>query len=264
LLKETGLSYKNIAAQKPGFDRHTRRHIAIEFLYSGMKRRDLLRAAGTIGLVGSLAGCSENSTAESESTSDNEDVVLAEPDRDFESDDLPYPAWGERIPDVTLPAPLADTSVSLRNVETPSLLTFFYSNCQTVCPVLIGTLRNVQAHATNNDYTDAVAIQPISFDPQRDTANRLETYAGEMNVDAAAPSWQFLRPESKARAKSVVQGQFGVRFERTRPEDMDMYMFTHASLTLLVNADGFVERAYRSKSPDEQRIIDDLREVRQA
>jgi protein SCO1/2 len=128
----------------------------------------------------------------------------------------------------------------------------------------MATARNVQAHAANNGYADAVSIHPITFDPQRDTADRLGAYAGEMNVDADAPNWQFLRPESKARAKAVVQEEFGVRFERTHPEDMEMYMFAHTSLTLLVNADGYVERAYRSKSPDEQRIIDDLREVRTA
>lgn len=227
-----------------------------------MQRRTLLRAVG-VGAVGAAAGCLGNSASDGTATG-NGNVVLPEPDRDFESSDLPYPAWGERVPDVTVPAPLSGGEVPLRDVETPSLVTFFYSNCQTVCPVLMATARNVQAHAANNDYADAVSIHPITFDPQRDTADRLDAYAGEMNVNADAPNWQFLRPESKARAKTVVQEEFGVRFERTHPDDMEMYMFAHTSLTLLVNADGYVERAYRSKSPDEQRIIDDLREVRTA
>ena len=229
-----------------------------------MQRRTLLKTLGTVGTAGAVAGCLGDSTGDGGTTTGTEDVVLAEPDRDFESSDLPYPAWGQQVPDVTLPAPLSDEGVGLRDVETPSLLTFFYSNCQTVCPVLVSTLRNVQAHAANNGYAEAVSLLPVTFDPQRDTADRLGTYAGEMNVDAAAPNWQFLRPESKARAETVVQEQFGVRFERTYPEEMDMYMFAHTSMTLLVNADGYVERAYRSKSPDEQRIIEDLREVRTA
>ena len=165
---------------------------------------------------------------------------------------------------MTLPAPIESREVGLRDVERASLLTFFYSHCNTVCPVLISTQRNVQAHAQNNGYASDIAFFPVTFDPARDTADRLRTYADEMNVDAAAENWHFLRPASADRAKDVVQDQFGVGFERTDPEEMDMYMFAHSALTLLVNADGFVERAYRSKSPDEETIIDDLETVRNA
>ncbi|GAB3322923.1 SCO family protein [Haloplanus salinarum] len=225
-----------------------------------MHRRTFLRSTGAAGAVGGLAGCL-GAVGLGDS---NPDVVLEEPDRQFESGDVPYPAWGQRVPDVTLPAPIESREVRLRDVETPSLLTFFYSHCRTVCPVLISTQRNVQAHALNNGYGDAVSFFPVTFDPARDTAERLQTYAEDMNVDPAEENWHFLRPASKDRAKAVVQEEFGVAFQRTEPEDMDSYMFTHAALTLLVNADGFVERAYRSKSPDEETIIADLKAVRGA
>ncbi|QZX99254.1 SCO family protein [Halobaculum rubrum] len=225
-----------------------------------MQRRSFLRSAGACGAVTGLAGCL-GSVGIGDS---NPDVVLEEPERRFESSDVPYPAWGEPVPDTTVPAPLDSRDVRLRDIETPSLLTFFYSHCQTVCPVLISTQRNIQAHAKNNGYGDAVSFFPMTFDPARDTAQRLRTYAEEMNVDADSENWHFLRPASKQRAKAVVQDQFGVAFQRTDPEDMDMYMFTHAALTLLVNADGFVERAYRSKSPNEGTILADLQTVRTA
>jgi len=225
-----------------------------------MDRRTFLRSTGAVGAVAGFTGClGSGGLGDS-----NPDVVLEEPDREFESGDVPYPAWGERIPDVTVPAPVESREIRLRDVEQPSLLTFFYSHCQTVCPVLISMQRNIQAHAQNNRYSDAVSFFPITFDPTRDTAERLQTYAEEMNVDADDENWQFLRPASKDRAKTVVQDQFGVAFRRTEPEDMEMYMFTHSALTLLVNADGFVERAYRSKSPDQETIISDLETVRNA
>jgi len=225
-----------------------------------MDRRTFIRSTGAAAVAGTTAGCLDAVGL----GNGNPDVVLAEPERPFESEDVPYPAWGERIPDVSLPAPLAGESRELRALEMPGLLTFFYSHCQTVCPVLVGTLRNVQAHAQANEYTDEVAFAPVTFDPARDTADRLESYGEEMNVTTAADGWQFLRPESKERAKTVVQEQFGVDFRRTEPEDMDMYMFAHTALTLLVNADGYVERAYQTSSPDEQAIIDDLTELREA
>jgi protein SCO1/2 len=223
-----------------------------------MHRRRFITATGAIAggaaITGCLGGASET----------NPDVVLPEPDREFDSSDIAYPAWGERVPDVTLSAPLDGDEVGVRDLETPALLTFFYSHCQTVCPMLIGTLRNVQAHAATNGYASEVAFLPVTFDPARDDADRLRAYAAEMNVDADADNWQFLRPASRERARAVVEEQFGVAFRRTTPEEMDGYMFTHSSLTLLVNADGYVERAYRSQSPDEETVIGDLERVRTA
>ncbi|MFW5934578.1 MAG: SCO family protein [Halolamina sp.] len=224
-----------------------------------MDRRTFIRSTGAAAAVGATAGC-----LGAVGLGGNPDVTLPEPDRPFESEDVPYPAWGQRVADVTLPAPIAGGSLSLRDLGEPALFTFFYSHCETVCPVLISTLRNVQAHAQENEYADEVTFAPVTFDPDRDTADRLETYAEEMNVTAAADGWRFLRPESKERAKTVVQEEFGVDFRRTEPEDMEMYMFAHTALTLLVNADGYVERAYQTSSPDQGAIVDDLSTLREA
>lgn len=220
-----------------------------------MNRRTYLRTAAAAGVAGSVAGCTTLLDS-------NSNVALDEPDRDFDSEDLPYPAWGERVPGVSLPDPLTGETVELRSADEPSVLTFFYSHCNTVCPVLISTLRNLQTHALNEGYGDEVSFFAVTFDPARDDADRLRAYAAEMNVDLDAGNWQFLRPESEERAKQVVQEQFGVMFERTEPEDMDMYMFDHAAQTLLVNADGYVERAYRTDSPDEAELRSDIETVR--
>ncbi|RLM34643.1 SCO family protein [Haloarcula sp. Atlit-120R] len=225
-----------------------------------MRRRTVLKSTGAVGTIVGVPGCLGGSRF----GDSNPDVVLEEPDREFESSDVPYPAWGEQIPDVRVATPTEARKVPLRDIETPTLLTFFYSHCQTVCPVLISTQRNIQSHAQNNGYADSVTFLPMTFDPVRDTAKRLAAYADKMNVNVDSENWQFLRPASKQRAKAIIQDQFGVMFQRTTPKDMDMYMFTHTALTLLVNADGFVERAYRSKSPDVESIIADLKTVRNA
>lgn len=221
-----------------------------------MQRRSYLQGLTALGVVGT-AGCLGV-------TDPNPNVVLAEPDRQFSSSDVPYPAWGEKIPDVTVPAPLESSQVSLRAVEKPRLLTFIYTYCPTVCPVLTSTMRNVQTHALNNGYGDQVEFFETTFDPERDTAGRLRQYAENRNIDTDAGNWQFLRPRSRARAQHVVQEQFGVAFERTHPEGTDRYMFSHTPMVLLVNADDYVERAYRTKSPNAEQIIADLKKVRDA
>lgn len=224
-----------------------------------MNRRRFLASSSALGLSIGVTGCLGGLGA----GDSNPGVVLAEPDRPYESGDVSYPAWGQQLPDVTLPTAPGSGETRLRETERPVLVTFFYSHCQTVCPVLISALRNVQAHAQNNGYSDEIGIFPVTFDPERDTTRRLRTYADEMNVDIDDDSWQFLRPASPDRATAVVADQFGVGFERTEPEDMDMYMFNHTALTLLAN-DGLVERAYQTDSPDEETIIEDLTAVREA
>ena len=244
-------------------------------------------AAGAAGCLGDAGDADPN-------------VVLPEPDRRFESADVPYPAWGQRVPDVTLDAPLAGRRIAVRDIETPSLLTFFYSNCRTVCPVLVGTLRNVQVHAIREGYGDEVAFLPITFDPGRDDAAALRSYADRVNVDLEAGNWHFLRPDGPGAVDRVVRERFGVTVSRragmdggtgnaslAAPDDAadgnrsgtpsgaseehanasaadGGYMFVHTALTILANADGYVERAYRTKSPDQERIVEDLRRVREA
>ncbi|MFB6178503.1 MAG: SCO family protein [Halorientalis sp.] len=174
-----------------------------------LQRRDFVRGAGLASLT-LAAGC----LGGSKSSDGNPNVVLPEPDRDYTSSDLPFLAWGQQLPDVTVPAPLEDRTVAIRDVKKPRLFTFFYSHCQTVCPVLISTLRNVQTHALNNDYGDQVAFFPITFDPARDDAARLRAYADEMNVDADAGDWHFLRPKSEKRARTVITDDFGLNYAK--------------------------------------------------
>jgi protein SCO1/2 len=194
----------------------------------------------------------------------NPNTTLGEPDRPdgVTSEALSYPAWGEQVPDVALPDPLTGERIRLREVDRPALVSFFYSNCMSICPRLVSALREVQIHSVQNDYADEVGFYPITFDPQRDTAARLREYAGKMNVDLDVGNWHFLRPDGRERAKAVLEEEFGFAFKRNQPDDGGKYMFTHIGLVLLVNADGYVERAYRDREGTEGRYIEDLERVR--
>lgn len=221
-----------------------------------MNRRMFLTSLAAAGTVSTLGGCL-GAFGDS-----HPNVTLGKSDREHPEFDPQYPIWSDRLPDVTIPAPIESRDVSVRSVETPTLLTFFFSHCMTVCPVLISTLRQVQTHALNNGYIDDVTFLPITFDPARDNAERLQTYAQEMNIDLDA-SWHFLRPSSVKRATQVIEKEFGVMFEKQNmKKNKHGYMFAHTPLTILVNADGYVERAYKTKSPSQQTIIDDLKKVR--
>jgi protein SCO1/2 len=219
-----------------------------------MDRRTYLGTVGATAL-GATAGCLGGG---------NPKTTLGEPDRPegVTSGALSYPAWGERVPDVTLPDPLTEEPVDLRGLDRPALVSFFYSNCMSICPRLISALREVQIHSVENGYADEVGFYPITFDPQRDTAGTLREYADRMNVALDAGNWHFLRPDGRDRAKAVLEEEFGFAFQRNEPEDGGKYMFTHIGLVLLVNADGYVERAYRDDEGTEGRYIEDLERLR--
>ncbi|WP_327052120.1 SCO family protein [Halomicrococcus gelatinilyticus] len=226
-----------------------------------MRRRQYLALAGGASAT-ALSGCTGMLS------SGNGDTHLSAPDREYDAEDLPYPAHGAKLPSVELSAPLHDETISTTQFDDRDVvMTFIYTHCNTMCPRLTSALRNVQTHSVNNGYADDVAFLAVSFDPKRDTEERFRTYAEEMNVDLDAGNWYFLRPESEQRAKEVVQETFGVAFEKTHPENMDMYMFTHSGVVLLANRKGYVERAYRETSDGSlvwQDVRDDLNKVRQA
>lgn len=240
-----------------------------------MDRRDYLAAVagGSIVLTTGCAGVVDSYT------DTNPDVVLGSPDRSADPEDLPYPGWGQQVPSVTLPAVDPATgevtgTVDTAAVEGPYLSTFFFSNCNTVCPVLVSALREVQIHAVENGYADSVSLLPVTFDPERDSPAALGEYADQMNVAVDAGNWTFLRPESVERATATVTEEFGVTFEKTMTDDGEPgWMYAHTGIVLLVNADGFVERAYRPERAgsqgqtiqfDEGQAIEDLRQVRTA
>lgn len=230
-------------------------------------RRAVLRTAGAAALA-SAAGC----LGVLSSGGGNDDVVLDPPENyDRREDlDIPYPTYGEEIPEATVPAPLHDRSVSTREFvgDRHVMMTFIYTSCKTVCPGLTATLRHVQADSIEDEYADEMAFLPTTFDPEQDSPEALRSYGEEMGVNFEVENWYFLRPETPEDAERVVEDTFGVAFEsgggghaEGSQDDEKPTMFQHASLVLLVNKDGYVERAYNGGPPGPDEAIEDTRAV---
>nr|WP_221621752.1 SCO family protein [Halocatena pleomorpha] len=145
------------------------------------------------------------------------------------------------------------------------MMTFFYTNCPDgMCPALILRLRRAQEIAKTNGYSEAVAFLPVTFDPERDTAGALRTYAGEQGVDLDTGNWHFLRPTEYKAGKELLNDKFGFDIEKTdvdKYEDLD-YAFPHYTLILLVNDQGVIERAYPDGATvDVTRVVEDFEQV---
>jgi protein SCO1/2 len=267
-----------------------------------MDRRTFLAGSAAAGLAGA-AGCLGVLGGDSPGATEN--VVLSAPeqyDRLRESRDegfLPRPVHADKVPEATVPDALSGQQISTRQFvgDRHTMLTFIYTRCYGPCLRLTARLARVQADGVENGYSDEFAFLPTTFDPEYDTPERLRRFSEERNAALDVGNWYALRPESQQRVDEVVTGKFGVDPEwngvrsqgargrhGTRSgvsplhEDHDhddgnesdgddvSGEVTHLSMIVLVNADGYVERAYTgtgSGIPNAAKLLDDVATLRE-
>lgn len=224
-----------------------------------MHRRRYLYTAATAGIVGT-AGCLETLSG-----TDDRRTVLEPPEQDLS--EASHPSYDEPLPEITFPDPLLGDEISTAQFEGERavLLTLFYTNCPDgMCPALILRLRRAQEVAAEEGYADKSAFLALTFDPERDTPDVLETYAGRQGVDLDAGNWHFLRPETYEEAKQVVSDQYGLPLEKRDAEEYSglEYAFPHYNYIFLVNKQGIVERVYpNGATVDISRVVEDFETV---
>lgn len=249
-----------------------------------MERRRYLESIAASG-VAFTAGCLDAVPGLGSRT------VLDEPEVDLSA--AAHPSHGDDMPEISLPDPISGETVSTADFEGErvQLVTFIYTNCPDgMCPALTLRLRRVQEVAASEDYSDDVALLAMTFDPERDTEDKLRAFADQQGVDAEAENWHFLRPESYDEAKRIMTGPIGLPFEKRDPEEEEEasetnssednsteagtsetnssedesndYVFPHYNLILLANENGIVERAYPDGATiDPETVVDDVETV---
>lgn len=230
-----------------------------------MKRRTYL-GAGVVGTLSAVAGCldslgaipgADGTTSDDDGPPPSDDAVLGPPEIDLGPSS--HPSYGDEVPSYSVPDALSGDVVSDEDFrgERAQLYTFVYTNClMGACPALVQYLVTVNDAVRDAGYRDEAAFVPFTFDPKRDTPKVLRDYMSERGVDPSADDWFFLRPETQEAAHELLfleqGGPFGLPIEQApaeeiAPEGMDPdveYGFTHFVFAMLVNKDGFVERAY--------------------
>ena len=225
----------------------------------GMQRRAVLGgiAAATIGAT---AGCASVLGDEPEGV-----VLGPQEDQLADSEDLAYPAYGQPLPAFELRDPIAGVTIDSEALDRTAIVTGVFTTCPVECGILLRRLVGVQRRVADAGLTDETAFLPITFDPERDDAATLRENAETIGVNLDSGNWHYLRPETPERAKAVVEDRLGIGFERTTESDrLPGYDFTHVVVTLLVNPDGVVERAYRGERIDRERVAGDIETVADA
>jgi protein SCO1/2 len=73
------------------------------------------------------------------------------------------------------------------------VLTFIYTNCPDVCPVIARTLQTAH-EMLPEDTRDQVALLAVTIDPERDTEEALRAFSAAHNL-AGNPNWFALRAD---------------------------------------------------------------------
>jgi protein SCO1/2 len=110
----------------------------------------------------------------------------------------------------------------------PQLVSMFYTSCPYVCPLVIDTLKKTQ-HELSPEESAQLQVLLVSFDPERDTAQRLKETFDERKVDAQ--TWTMARTE--ARGVRKLAAALGVQYRELANHEIN-----HSVALVLLDGDG--------------------------
>ncbi len=131
------------------------------------------------------------------------------------------------------------------------LYNFTYTNCSDSCEQMNQTMREIQNQLDVLDLGNIdVSLVTISFDPERDTSEKLQAYAESVGADPEV--WRFATLTDPAMLKFVIGGGFETYFEAN--EDGS---FTFDPAFVLVDGWGIIrgEYRYQTQVSDAERIL---------
>jgi protein SCO1/2 len=131
-----------------------------------------------------------------------------------------------------LPVTLVDqdgrTSALAQRRGTPQLVSMFYTSCQYVCPLIIETMKRTQQALLPAERAH-VRVLLVSFDPERDTPQRLRQVYAERKLDKA--SWTLARTDAgNVRALAAV---LDIQYRALANREIN-----HSSALVLLDSEG--------------------------
>lgn len=129
------------------------------------------------------------------------------------------------------------------------LVTFIYTTCPDVCPLITAALRQAQS-GLKTEERKTIFLLSITTDPEIDSPKVLTDYAKRHGADLA--NWAFLTGNENELKK--VWKNFGVGVNRKARGLVD-----HTPLTAIVDGRGRMRFAYIGPTPDSKLLLKDAR-----
>lgn len=140
-----------------------------------------------------------------------------------------------------------------------SVVSFVYSACSDAngCPLVLSTLRRVDtAISANTTFANRVRLVTVSFDPDRDTPDRLQMLRSHLG---ASNDWRFLTAGSEAALRPVLDdyGQDALRLVSIDSNEWTP-LIRHVAKVFLVDSDGGIRNVYSSGFLDHEILFRDI------
>jgi protein SCO1/2 len=131
-------------------------------------------------------------------------------------------------------------NVSLKSTSGKArLIYFFYTSCPDVCYPTTLFLSKVQdILAKNGEFPAQASILSVTFDPKRDTVERLQSFAAQYHPDFKG--WKFLRGEEAATK------DLAYTYGAAVVKDNKGNFVTHTNSIALIDKKGFIRKYYNA------------------
>lgn len=135
---------------------------------------------------------------------------------------------------------------------------YVYTQCPDICPMVTANMRQLRDQI---EASDDVAFVTITFDPQRDTPERLRSYRAAYGLDDT--DWQFLTGERDTI--SDLMERMDVRVELSRGSyDDDDYLIDHTDQISLIDPQQRVLFHYGGSMTPVDILAEDVETIRPA
>jgi protein SCO1/2 len=131
------------------------------------------------------------------------------------------------------------------------LLTFIYSACADVCPLITAAMTEFQQRLAAGERPDVFFIS-VTVEPEVDTPAVLRAYAKRHGADLT--SWAFMT--GSPQAVEAVWQAFGLTVKRRAEGGVD-----HPAWTFLIDREGVVRYRYLGSVLEVETVLDDLRQL---
>ncbi|MDW7996106.1 MAG: SCO family protein [Bacteroidota bacterium] len=138
------------------------------------------------------------------------------------------------------------------------LVAFFYVQCPDICPMIAERMKQIWEALPETTGVQAVMI---SFDPARDTPERLRDFAEAHQL----PRPGFVLASGRPEVVEALVQLFGVVVQKTPTEFTDVtptYLFAHSDVLFLLDKAGRLRKRYSGTEAPIAEVVRDVQQLR--
>lgn len=140
-----------------------------------------------------------------------------------------------------------------------AVVSFVYASCPDAggCPLVLATLRRIdRAVAARSDLANRVQLVTISFDPERDTPERLAMLRSHLDPSG---EWRFLTSDSPARIRPVLEDFGQDALPLVAADDGEsLGIIRHIAKVFLIDSDLDIRNIYSTSMLDHEILLRDI------